>query len=96
MEVEFGGRIITRSVYRAASDFDEEKWSLSDYVVLSTRGQLWGESKIREIEGEQDKEINHPFHCSMNLGFRIESTISQGTKQILEDKLATVYLGCLE
>ena len=31
----------------------------------------------------------------MNLGFRIDSTISQETKQILEDKLATVFMGCI-
>ena len=45
MEIEFGGRIIKRPVYRSP-DHEEEEWSLSEYVVVFTRGQVWGEQKL--------------------------------------------------
>lgn len=95
MEIEFGGRIITRPVYRESLSVEEE-WSLSEYVIISTRGQLWGERNMQKISDEPEYEdILYPFHCSMNLGFRIDSTISQESKQVLEDKLATVFMGCM-
>ncbi len=94
MEIEFGGRIITRPVYRESLSVEEE-WSLSEYVIISTRGQLWGERNVVKDDDPEYEDIFHPYHCSMNLGFRIYSTISQESKQLLEDKLATVYMGCM-
>jgi len=95
MEVEFGSRIITRKIYRQEHEVEEE-WNLSDYVVLSMRGQLWGEQKRVKVYEEPEYEDTFlPYHCSLNLGFRIDSNISQETRQLLEDKLATVYMGCL-
>jgi hypothetical protein len=96
MEVEFGSKIITRKVYRQEHEVEEE-WNLSDYVVLSIRGNLWGEHKMIKIyeETEYEEDAFLPYHCSLNLGFRIDSNISQETVQLLEDKVATVYMGCL-
>ena len=95
MEIELGGRVIKRAVYRGSLD-EEEEWSLSEYVIVSTRGQVWGEQKMMNVSDDPEYEdITYPFHCSMNLGVRIASTISQEIKQTLEDRLATAFMGCL-
>lgn len=95
MEIEFGSRIIMRPVYRESLGVEEE-WSLSEYVIISTRGQLWGVRDMQRVYDEPGYEdILYPFHRSMNLGFRINSSVSQETKQLLEDKLATVFMGCM-
>lgn len=100
MMIEIGERpTIQRKVYDFAFDEDGagcENWSLSDYVIITTRGQLWGSKEIRVFEPSEDGEIGHlPFHCSMDLGFRLESTISDEAKKLLEERIATVYMGCL-
>jgi len=97
MEIAFGKRAITRKVYIPSID-DEDDFSLEDYVILSSRGQIWGKVETRKSSFGDDiygNEYLMPFHCSFDLGIRIKSSISDNAKKIIEEKLATVYLGCL-
>jgi hypothetical protein len=97
LEIEFGKREIKRNVYTPSIDAEDE-WSLSDYVILFSRGQIWGKVENRkshyDFDGE-NVEFTNPYHCSFGLGIRIESTISEQAKKVIEDNLATAYLGCL-
>lgn len=75
--------------------YDEEfkegiGWHLKDFILLSTRYLLWGKTSLEEFERK-----GMPYKRSMNLGFRLESTISKETQHILEEKIATVYMGCM-
>lgn len=97
IETVFGTRVITRKVYIPSHDLEDD-WSLNDYVILFTRGQIWGMEEMRKSYFEFDGEIGevtHPYHCSLGLGIRLDSSISEESKEIIKENLATVYLGCL-
>ena len=97
MEIELGNREITRKYYIRSPE-DVYYSSLSDYVNFFSRQKIWGKQENKklyyEFEGKLE-DVIEPYHCSFGLGVRIDSTISKETKQIIEDKLSTVYLGCL-
>lgn len=95
IQIEFGERSISRKIFR--SEFHgEEKWNLSDLVLLGTRGRIWGkcEQRLYEVHPEYG-EIHHPYHISFGMGVRIKSQVSQEAKDKIQDSLATTYLGCL-
>lgn len=94
LEIEFGNRVISRMVYIYENDEGNE-WSLSRYVILFTRGQIWGKRVVRDICATVSEQEFDSFHCSYGLGVRVDSTISPGTKKIIENELATTYTGCI-
>lgn len=95
IQIELGERQISRKVYTPSID-DEDDWSLSDYVTLSSRGCVWGKMERRASEiHEEYGEISHPYHCSFGLGLRMKSSISDTTLKLIQDNLATTYMGCL-
>lgn len=59
--------------------------NLSEYLNSMTRRIIWGKSKPRSID------IKH----SMDLGFRINSSISRHVMKILKERIATTYIGCM-
>ncbi len=69
---------------------DEIEWSLTEYIIIYTRYLLWGNTSLEEFE-----KTGFPYKRAMGLGFRLESTISEETKHLLEEKIATVYMGCM-
>lgn len=97
LEIEFGKREIKRNVPTPYGDAEDE-WSLSDYVILFSRGQIWGKTEDRKSFDSFDGEIlelTYPYHCAYGLGIRVESSISEQAKKVIEENLATAYLGCL-
>jgi len=68
-------------------------WTLTEYVILGTRGMLWGQTDTLDDRGFVYYE--HPMHRAMGLGFRLHSTITQEVRNLLEKNIATVYMGCL-
>jgi len=67
-------------------------WSFLEHVQFWTRGILWGDEDSLYEELRQGKE---PYRRSINMGFRIHSSISAEAKNLLETRIATVYMGCL-
>ncbi len=65
---------------------------LTDYILLSTRYVIWGDTSIT-IEDLENGAL--PYKRSMGLGFRLVSSISEETKALLENQVATVYMGCM-
>jgi hypothetical protein len=63
-------------------------WSFLEHVHLWTRGVLWG---------NEDEFMQAKDECrrSFGTGFRVHSSISAETKKLLEERIATPYMGCL-
>jgi hypothetical protein len=96
MQIELGVRQINRLIYREQFEIEEE-WSLSDMLLLGTRGHIWGRTKrVLYCVHPEVGEIYHPYHVSFGIGLRVNSTISAETISSIEEKLATTYLGCLD
>jgi hypothetical protein len=68
----------------------EIDWFLPEYIIIYTRYLLWGNTSLEEFE-----KTGFPYKKAMGLGFRLKSTISEETKHLLEEKIATVYMGCM-
>lgn len=95
IQIEFGEKTIPRKISRS-EDHGEEEWSLSDLVLLGTRGKIWGRFESRLFEVHPDEgPIYHPYHVSFGMGVRLRSPISREAHDVIRDQLATTYLGCL-
>lgn len=93
--VEFGEKQISRTIYLQQFD-EEEEWSLSEVVFIGTRGHIWGKTKRVLFDIHPDEgEIYHPYHASYGLGIRVDSTVSPEALSLIQEKLATTYLGCM-
>lgn len=66
--------------------------NLSDYILLSTRYAIWGDSSMTIDDFNKGKL---PYKRSLGLGIRLVSSVSDKAKRILEEQVATVYMGCL-
>lgn len=58
--------------------------TLSDYFIHLTRYIIWGRYTSRSI----------PTKYSLELGFRVDSSISKHAKKIIKNFIATTYIGC--
>ena len=68
------------------------KSNLTDYILLSTRYVIWGDSSMTI---EEFNRGDMPYKRSLGLGVRLVSSISDKAKDLLEKQVATVYMGCL-
>lgn len=56
-----------------------------------------GKTKLKLYDVHPDEgEIYHPYHVSFGMGLRVNSSIAAETISLIEEKLATTYLGCMD